>query len=44
MTVLVPAGRLAAVVVRVTLAGLVAGMLPARRAARLPVLVAVNQV
>jgi putative ABC transport system permease protein len=40
--VLVPAGRLAAVVGVVTLAGLVAGMLPARRAARLQVLDAVN--
>ncbi len=37
----VPAGRLAAIVVVAVVAGLAAGLLPARRAARLDVLTAV---
>jgi putative ABC transport system permease protein len=44
VTVVVPFGRLAGVVVVVALAGLVAGLLPARRASRLPVLEALNEV
>ncbi|MFG2042440.1 FtsX-like permease family protein [Dactylosporangium sp. NPDC048998] len=42
LAVVVPAGRLAVVVAVATLAGLVAGLLPARRAARLDVLEAIS--
>ncbi|GGM55353.1 FtsX-like permease family protein [Dactylosporangium sucinum] len=43
LTVVVPAGRLALIVAVATLAGLAAGLLPARRAARLDVLDAIGR-